>query len=139
MEDYRAGTLLWSNLASLCESVILCAVGPVAMDKVEAPIEKRKFSRVDAKRALISLLILVPVGVCYWFLLPVVQSLIFPRTPGGTTGPWMVRPILAMHFCAVAAMTCVTAPIISRRLRRRWKREDATMGSRYDPFPGRRV
>jgi hypothetical protein len=39
-------------------------------------------------------------------------------------------------------MAAVTLPLITRPLRRRWAREDAALGTRYDPFhhqPGKRV
>jgi hypothetical protein len=99
--------------------------------------ESRNFSRADAKRAFINIAILAIVGGCYWFLLPAIQSLIIPHAAGARTGPWVLRPIFAFHFGAVAVMTCVTFPIIVGPLRRMWEREDAALGTRYDPFSGR--
>ena len=105
----------------------------------DTPAISRNFSRSDGKRAGISIAILVVVGACYWFMLPGIQSQIIPDAPGGTNGPWVLRPILAFHFGAVAVMACVTVPLIAGPLKRKWKHEDAASGSRYDPFAGRPV
>ena len=104
---------------------------------IDTPAILRNFSRSDGKRAGISFAILMVAGVCYWFILPGIQSQIIPDAPGGTNGPWVLRPILAFHFAAVALMASVTVPLITGPLQRRWKREDAASGSRYDPFAGR--
>jgi hypothetical protein len=72
-------------------------------------------------------------------MLPAVQALIIPTAPGGKNGPWVVRPTLATHFGAVAIMAAVTFPLITRPLQRLWKREDAALGTRYDPLRGRPV
>lgn len=106
------------------------------------PRSLRRFSRLDAKRAFIFLAMLAIVGVCYWFLLPAVQSLIIPPAPGGDKGPWVVRPILAFHFGAVAVMAAATLPFLMTPLRRIWARQDAALGTRCDPLhdrPGKRV
>ncbi len=107
------------------------------MAYADSPVISRSFSRVDAKRAIIAVAILSVVGACNWFLLPGIQSRIIPSAPGGANGPWILRPILAFHFGAVAVMTSVTLPLITGRLRKAWKRQDAELGSRYDPFAGR--
>lgn len=77
------------------------------------------------------------VGACNWLLLPVIQSLIIPKAPGGANGPWVIRPILAFHFGAMAVMTAVSLPMLLAPLQRRWKRDDTAAGTRYDPFPNR--
>jgi len=94
----------------------------------------RGFSRTDARRSFIMLGILAIAGICYWFILPTVQSLVIPAVPGGRNGPWLVRPILAFHFGAVAVMATVTVPFLTRPLRKLWSQEDASLGTRYDPF-----
>jgi len=103
------------------------------------PTISRKFSRVDAKRSIIMVAILALVGGCYWLMLPGVQSQILPNAPGGGAGPWVVRPILAFHFGAVAVMASVTLPVLTRPLRSRWRRENAALGTRYVPFDTRPV
>ena len=96
----------------------------------------RDFSRVDGVRAFIFLSCLVGVGVCYWFLLPAIQSLLLPQNPGGLKGPWVIRPILAFHAGAMAVMTCVTLPFILQPLKKKFEREDAALGTQYNPFRG---
>jgi hypothetical protein len=105
----------------------------------DTPAISRAFSRSDGKRAGITIAILVVVGACYWFMLPAIQSQIIPDAPGGTNGPWVLRPIFAFRFIAVGVMASVTLPFITGPLRRKWKHEDAATGSRYDPFAGRPV
>src|SRR5262245_22917499 len=109
------------------------------MADTENSITPRGFSRTDAWRAFVNIAIMGVVGVCYWFMLPAIQSWIIPDAVGGRTGPWVLRPILAFHFGAVAVMACVTVPFIVWPLRRRWEREDAALGTRYDPLYGRPV
>ena len=106
------------------------------MPDIDTPAVSRNFSRVDAKRAIIGFAIFVAVGVCYWFMLPGIQSKIIPDAAGGTNGPWVLRPILAVHFGAAGVMTSVTVPIITVPLKRKWKHGDAVLG-RYNPFAGR--
>src|SRR5262245_9493720 len=102
------------------------------MSDAETPRTSRGFSRIDATRACMSVAILAISGVCYWFILPAIQSLIIPNAPGGRSGPWVVRPILAFRFGAMAVMAGVTVPLMMWPLRRIWAREDAALGSRYD-------
>jgi hypothetical protein len=103
------------------------------MSDTESPTTPRGFSGIDPEWVFISLAIVGVAGVCYWFILPVIQWLIIPNAPGGESGPWVVRPILACHFGAVAVMSAVTLPLITRRLRKLWRREDAAS----NPFAGR--
>lgn len=105
----------------------------------DTPAISRNFSRTDGKRAIIGIVIFVIVGVCYWFMLPGIQSKIIPHVASGPSGPWVLRPPLPFHFGAMAVMTSVTVPLVAGPLRRRWKHEDAALGSRYDPFAGRPV
>src|SRR6266566_9497483 len=99
----------------------------------------RNFSRLDGKRSIIMVAIFALVGGCYWFMLPGVQSQLVPNAPGASAGPWVLRPILAFHFGAVAVMASVSLPVIARPLRSRWRREDAALGTRYDYFHARPV
>jgi hypothetical protein len=46
---------------------------------------------------------------------------------------------VAFHFGAVAVLACVTLPVLVGPLRRAWEREDAALGTRYDPLHGRPV
>ena len=110
-----------------------------AIPDIDTPAISRNFSRADGKRAIISMAIFVGVCVCYWFMLPGIQSKIIPHVASGPSGPWVLRPILAFHFGAVAVMASVTVPLIAGPLKRKWKHEDAALGSRYDPFAGRPV
>lgn len=109
------------------------------MSHPDAPVPPRDFSKTDGERAFVAVALLTAVGACYWFGLPFVQSLLVPRAPGGRTGPWVLRPILAFHFGAVAVMASVTVPVLIRSLNKTWMREDAAAGTRYDPFHGRPV
>src|SRR5262245_27366715 len=109
------------------------------MSDVETSRIPRPFSGTDARRTFIGVGILVVVAVCYWFALPAIQSLIIPSAPGGGNGPWVVRPILAFHFGAVAVLTSVTAALILQPLKKGWRYEDAALGTRYDPFHNRPV
>lgn len=104
------------------------------MSQTETPQNLRGFSRTDASRAFIIVPMLGAVGAGYWFLLPVIQSLIIPSAPGGREGPWVVRPILAAHFGATAVLAAVTLPLITGPLRALWKREDAALGTQFDPY-----
>ena len=99
----------------------------------------RSFSRADVKRGGIRLAIFVVVCAFYWFILPGIQSQIIPDAPGGTNGPWVLRPIFAFRFGALAVMASVTFPIIVGLLERRWKHGDAASESGYDLFAGRPV
>lgn len=113
--------------------------GTTATPDRGTPAILRSFSRADVKRAGIRLAIFGVVCVCYWFILPGIQSQIIPDAPGGTNGPWVLRPIFAFRFGAMAVMASVTLPIIVGLLERRWKHGDAASGSGYDPFAGRPV
>lgn len=110
-----------------------------AIPDTDTPAISRNFSRVDGKRAIISIALFVSVGVCYWLMLPVIQSKIIPYVASGPSGPWVLRPILPARFGAMAVMTSVTFPFVAVPLKRKWKHEDAALGSRYDPFAGRPV
>src|SRR5689334_1273993 len=101
------------------------------MPDPDAPIVSRDFSRTDGKRGIVAAAIFFVVAASYWFMLPVIQWVIVPHTQSGPDGPWVVRPILAFHLGAVAVMTCVTVPLLGRSLKRKWKQEDAVMGSQY--------
>lgn len=109
------------------------------MSDAVSPKIRRGFSRSDARRAFTGIAMLAIVAAGYWFILPAVQSLIIPAAPGGGMGPWVVRPILALHFGAAAVMAVLTLPFIMRPLQKVWAREDAASGSRYDPFHARRA
>ena len=91
----------------------------------------RPFSRTDLKRTVVAVPILVTIMLCYWFLLPAIQSLFVPHPPGGANGPWVVRPISAFRYYAAGLMTAVTAAVGFVPLKRRWNGEDAALGT-YD-------
>ena len=101
--------------------------------------KSRNFSWADAKRSFICMVILAVVGTCYCLVLPAIQSLFIPSAAGGRTGPWVIRPILALRFGAMAVMAAATIPVMMKPLRKRWEREDIERGTRYDPFFGRSV
>ena len=109
------------------------------MSDIDTPAITRSFSRTDFNRSIINVALVAAVAACNWFMLPAIQSLIIPNAAGGANGPWVLRPILAFHFGAMAVMTSVTVPLLTISLRRNWKREDAAIGSRYDPFAGSRL
>lgn len=78
-------------------------------------------------------------GGFYWMVLPVMQSLIIPRATGGSSGPWVIRPILAFRFGAAAVLTCVTLPVVMWTLQRVWRREDGSSGPEANPLRGRSI
>lgn len=104
------------------------------MSQPVIPTATRDFSRPDAKRRFLTLACFACVGACNWLLLQLIQSQVIPKGVGGDNGPWVIRPILAFHFGAMAVMTAVSLPIFLAPLQRRWKREDTEAGTRYDPF-----
>src|SRR4051794_36685179 len=104
------------------------------MANADIPTTPRDFSRVDHKRSIIAIAMISLLSACYWVMLPSIQSKIIPATPDGANGGWVLRPILAFHFGTVAVMTSVTFPVLTISLRKAWKRQDAALGSQYDPF-----
>jgi len=104
------------------------------MSQPVIPTATRDFSRPDAKRMFLTLACFVCVGACNWLLLQLIQSQVIPKGVGGDNGPWVIRPILAFHFGAMAIMTAVSLLILLAPLQRKWKREDTAAGTRYDPF-----
>lgn len=111
--------------------------GEAAVSYPSSPLAPRTFGRMDGTRLVITLAMLSGLAVGYWLLLPGIQSLIVPAAPGGANGPWVIRPILAFHFGAVAVLTAVTLPALLTPLQQRWSRLDAEAGTRYDPFRDR--
>jgi hypothetical protein len=107
------------------------------MSDTETPTRSPGFHKMGGKRTFTKFVIFAIVGACYWFMLTGIQALIIPNAPGGPNGPWVVRPILAYHFCAMAVMTAVTVPFIIRPLQRVWTHEDAALGAQHDPIHGR--
>ena len=100
----------------------------------DVPLAVRGFGRTGAGQAAYWFGLLVVLCVCYWFLLPIIQSHLIPSAPGGRNGPWIVRPILAFRFGAVAILASVSGPLLLRPLTRAWQRDNAALGTRYDPF-----
>lgn len=92
----------------------------------------RSFGWVDARRSVVILVVVAAVGACYWFVLPFFQSLFLPEIPDGSDSFWVVRPIVAFRFGAMATMTIVTCSFVLRPFQRAWARNDAEMGSRFD-------
>jgi hypothetical protein len=103
----------------------------------DVELSTREFGPVDGRRAAVLFGLMAAVGAAYWFLLPVVQSMIIPTAPGGDGGPWVLRPSTPARFGAMAVLASVTAAYLDRPLRRLWAKQDAALGSRYDPFRGR--
>jgi hypothetical protein len=91
-------------------------------------------SRVDAKRGAIGVLLLVTTFGAWFLVMPWIQVLFIPKAVGGAKGPWIIRPILAMHVCACFIAAAVSMPLFTRGLRERRKAQDAAAGTRYDPF-----
>lgn len=108
----------------------------------ENSLPPRQLGRLDIPRFATVLIAMALTFSAFYFLLPVLQRLTLPTAPGGVSRPWVLRPILAVHFCACAFMTAVSVPLILRSFRRRWQLQDGLLGTRFDPFhqrPGRRV
>lgn len=61
---------------------------------------------------VIVLAALAPVFTAWYFVLPYIQKAVIPTAPGGTTGPWVVRPIAADHYVACAAFTAASMGFI---------------------------
>ena len=100
------------------------------------PVAVRKISGADRWRAISMLAIFAGVGAGYWLLLPGIQSLIIPDGPGGKDGPWVIRPIVAIHAVSAGLLAALTVVFILVPLRKRWACEDAALGTRYDPLQG---
>jgi hypothetical protein len=109
------------------------------MPDTNTPAVSRGFGRTDGKRGIVAAAILLGSVACYWLVLPLIQSMIIPRAPGGANGPWVVRPEGPLRICAAAVLACVTVPFLAGPLKRKWDNEDAASGSRYDPLAGRPV
>jgi len=109
------------------------------MPEPTTSITTRAFNRTDLKRTLILSVIFWPLVAGCWFVLPLLQSKVIPSAPGGTIGPWVLQPILAMRFGATAVLGCLTFMLLARPLFAKWKREDAALGSRYDPHAGQPI
>ena len=99
----------------------------------------RNFSTLDVKSAFFVFVLLLIVGIGYWFVLPHIQSCFIPSFRNGRDGPWLIRPIFAFRAGAMAVMTCLTVPIILTPIRKVWAREDIALGSQYTAFRGRPV
>lgn len=108
-----------------------------AMPSNNRPATSRDFRKADRKRIIVSALILAVAVVCFWFMLPGIQSLVIPHVRHGTPAPWVLRPILAFRFGAMAMMTGATVPLIVGPLKRKWQLEDAARGKRSDRLGGR--
>jgi hypothetical protein len=97
----------------------------------------RGFGSSDVGRAATLVFLMVALMAGSFFLLAWIQGLILPVLPGGAQGPWLIRPILALHLAASAVVTCVLGPVLMINLRRQWKAQDVAAGSRYDPYAHR--
>jgi len=105
-----------------------------AMPADQINLAPRSFTRVDAKRAVISLLLLGATFGLWYLVLPVVQRLIIPGAPGGTTGPWIIRPGWPLLFGSCVVAAAVSVPLLGRRLRQQWTAQDLAAGTKYVPF-----
>lgn len=79
----------------------------------------------------------VSASIAYWFMLPAIQSMILPDAPGGIGGPWVIRSVFGLRFGAMLVMVFATIWLVSIPLRRAWRRQDAELGTRYDPLHDR--
>lgn len=77
------------------------------------------------------------IGFVYWNWLTAIQALIIPDMPGGTNGPWLIRPDLSFHFGATAVLFVVTVVPLARLLQQLRQRED-NRGKSADPGADRR-
>lgn len=109
------------------------------MAEPDVPNSARRFGRVDARRMLVFFAVLGATAMGCWFVLPVIQSWIIPRAPGGVHGPWVIRPEGSLHFAATAISTAVTAAFIFQPLKKRWRHVDAERGTEWRPHSGRPV
>ena len=92
---------------------------------------------MDAGRSVVVLALLAVVFSAWFFLLPWIQAAVLPTATGGPQGPWVLRPIIAVRFCASAFLSALSLPFLMKRFGRRWNAADAAVGTRYDPFRGR--
>ncbi len=105
--------------------------------KQHAALPTRGFRSIDLDRMAICLILLVVSMAGSFFLLEWIQGLILPSFPGGQEGPWLIRPVLALHFSACAIMSAVLVPVLTINMRRRWKAQDIAAGSKHDPYVNR--
>jgi hypothetical protein len=64
----------------------------------------------------VALAVFAAVFTTYYFLLPVFQVVFLPPPPANG---WLVRPIQAFHFCAAAAFSIFTMPLLGSWMQRR--------------------
>jgi hypothetical protein len=115
---------------------------PMAETESHTTITPRKFGQIDAGRCAIFLILLIGAFAAWFFILQWIQFAILPKVAGGERGPWLIRPIIALHFCACAITSMLSVPFLMKRFRDRWNARDAAVGTKYDPFcdrPGRKV
>ncbi len=106
---------------------------------VKPNLPTRSFNRTDAGRSAIFLVLLAAVFAVWFFLLPWIQAVILPTATGGTSGPWVVRPIIAVRFCACAILAAASMPLLLWRFGKRWHAQDVAAGTRYDVRPGHKA
>ena len=104
------------------------------MTASKSKLKPRRLGNADYKRGLIVLAVLAIIAPLYWLGLPSLQAKFLPEAPGGESGPWLVRPITAVRYGAMAIMAAATMPFIIRPLRKVWDQEDKEMGSKYKPL-----
>lgn len=92
---------------------------------------------MDAYRCIVILAVVGAVSACYWFVLPLFQSLFIAEALGSSDGSWVVRPTTACRYGAMATMAIVTCPFLLRPFQRAWAREDAESETRFDFFHDR--
>jgi hypothetical protein len=101
------------------------------------PERIRQFKLRDGARMLGFLSALAAIFAASFFILPELQGLLVPAAPGGQMGPWVIRPILALHFGACGVAAAALTPLATAPLRRRWRAQDAAEGTRFDLFHNR--
>jgi hypothetical protein len=103
----------------------------------EDTLPGRSFSGMDARRTAIFAALAVGAFTAWYLLLPWLQAWVLPESRGGDVGPWVIRPIAALHYCACAILTALSLAVLLRYFARRWRVQDAAAGSRYNPYRDR--
>ena len=76
------------------------------------------------------------IGIIF-YLLPLLQQFVIPKLPGGTQGPWVLRPNLKVHGIASIAAAFISVRIAQIYLARRRRDQDAAKGTQHEPSHGR--
>lgn len=85
----------------------------------DAKLAPRRFGRMDAGRSAVSLIALAVSFAAWYVLLPRIQAVILPTSPGDATDRWVVAPHFAVRLGACAIASAVSVPFLLRRFRKR--------------------